>query len=276
VEAFVNRASISQAYRLSLYSRLNAFYAWLVEGGHLEEDRSPMGAVGRPETPSSERPYLTPSEYAALTRAISSDYERRSGRGGRQGIKENEIIWVLPPLTLGAATGLRPSTMRELRVSDFDLEANMLRVPGRDGETGILSRIPLCQMALDSFKEAKAGKSDTDYLFGGARSEQMDTRRLSRTVKRYLRKAGIRPDLNFTACTRHTCASWLMTLGYSTFDVGRMLGHTSLRSTEPYAHLAPMPEELGSEISDYHHRFAEETTALGFFPPVFRARGDNQ
>jgi len=270
VERYVHRASLSQAYRLSLYSRINSFYAWLVAEGFIDESDSPMSAVDRPETPSSERPYLTPSEHAALVSAIRTDYEERVAQGGQEGIKETEIIWVLPPLRFGTATGLRPSKMRQLKVGDVDFETRTLSVPARKDEPEETDRtIPLCPMALDAADEAKTGKRSTDYLFAGARSEQMDTRRLSRTVKRYLREAGVRPDLNFTDCTRHTCASWLMTLGYSSMDLMRLFGYSSLKSTEPYGHLAPSLEELQREPSVYYEDFAEETTALGFYPPVF-------
>jgi len=218
VERYVRRASLSQAYRLSLYSRIKSFYAWLVEEGFIDEGDSPMGAVDR----------------------------------------------------FGTATGLRPSKMKQLKVGDVDFAARTLDVPARKDEPEETDRvIPLCPMALDAADEAKTGKRDTDYLFGGARSAQMNTRRLSRTVKRYLREAGIRPDLNFTDCTRHTCASWLMTLGYSSMDLMRLFGLSSLKSIEPYDHLAPTLEELQREPSAYYEGFAEETTALGFYPPVF-------
>jgi integrase len=270
VERFVRRASLSQAYRLSLYSRINSFYAWLVEEGFIDEEESPMGAVDRPETPSSERPYLTPGEHVRLTTAIRTDYEERRAKGGQEGIKETEIIWVLPPLRFATATGLRPRALARVKVGDVDFDMETLQVPALEESPGDIDRtMPLCPMALDSAREAKTGKRDTDYLFGGARSAQIDPRHLSRTVKKYLREAGVRPDLNFTDCTRHTCASWLMTLGHSSMDLMRLFGLSSLKSIEPYGHLAPTLEELQREPSAYYEGFAEETTELGFYPPVF-------
>jgi integrase len=272
VDRYVNRTTLSKAYRLSLYSRINSFYAWLVEEGFIDEADSPMSDVKRPEAPSSERDYLTPSEHVALVTAIRTDYEERVAQGGQAGIKESEIIWVLPPLRFGTATGLRPSVMKELKVGDVDFDEKTLQVPqtGKDATEGEVDRtIPLCPMALEVAEEAKTGKRDTDYLFRGARSEQIDTRRLSRTVKRYLREAKVRPDLNFTDCTRHTCASWMMTLGYTTLDLMQLFGYETIKSAEPYGHLAPSMEELRYEPSVYYRGFAEETTELGFYPPVF-------
>lgn len=269
ISEYVHRDSISGVYSLDLYSRLDNFYSWLIEQGYLEEDANPMTEVDRPETPAGKKRYLTPTEFVKLTRTIRADYEERSGKKGRRGIKDNEIIWILPPLQFGAATGLRPTAMKKLRVGDVDLEEATLQVPALEDGSGIDREIPLCPMALDAVREAKEEQIDTDFLFSGARSAQLNTQTLSRTVKRYIRGAGVRPDLNFRDCTRHTCASWLTKLGYPTRDVAKMLGHSTLRSTEPYRYLAPSLRELRSGGSDHFENFAEETTEVGFFPPVF-------
>ena len=278
IREYLGRTSISDAYRLSLYSRLNAFYQWLVSEEHIRPGQNPMQDVERPEPPAVERPYLSPEEFAELTYAIEADYEKRSQMEGRQGIKENELIWVLPPLKFATATGLRPGELKHVRAGDIGFEKETLRVPAPDKEPNPAHfdyegddydrKIPLCPMALEVAREAAEGKADSDYLFGGARSEQIDTRRLSRTVKRYVRKTGLDEELNFTNCTRHTCASWLMLLGYPSRELMRLFGYSSVKSTEPYARLAPSLEELQQEPSAFHEEFAEATTELGFFPPA--------
>ncbi|MCS3862714.1 integrase [Salinibacter ruber] len=278
IREYLGRTSISDAYRLSLYSRLNAFYEWLVSEEHIRPGQNPMQDVERPESPEVERPYLSPQEFAELTYAIEADYEKRSQMEGRQGIKENELIWVLPPLKFATATGLRPGELKHVRAGDIGFEKETLRVPAPDKEPNPAHfdyegddydrKIPLCPMALEVAREAAEGKAGSDYLFGGARSEQIDTRRLSRTVKRYVRKTGLDEELNFTNCTRHTCASWLMLLGYPSRELMRLFGYSSVKSTEPYARLSPSLEELQQEPSAFHEEFAEATTELGFFPPA--------
>lgn len=278
IREYLGRTSISDAYRLSLYSRLNAFYQWLVSEEHIRPGQNPMQDVERPEPPAVERPYLSPEEFAELTYAIEADYEKRSQMEGRQGIKENELIWVLPPLKFATATGLRPGELKHVRAGDIGFEKETLRVPAPDKEPNPAHfdyegddydrKIPLCPMALEVAREAAEGKADSDYLFGGARSEQIDTRRLSRTVKRYVRKTGLDEELNFTNCTRHTCASWLMLLGYPSRELMRLFGYSSVKSTEPYARLSPSLEEHQQEPSAFHEEFAEATTELGFFPPA--------
>ena len=268
IRAYLGRESISEAYRLSLYARLNAFYSWLVGQGAITPSENPMGAIERPETPSKERPYLTPTQFTRLVEAIRTDYEERVEGGGRTSVREGEIIWALPPLRFGAGTGLRPSAMKRLRVEDVDFEEEILRVPALEEGPGTDREIPLCPLALEAAQEAARGKIGTDYLFSGARSEQIDTRRLSRIVKRYLRETGIGPEMNFTDCTRHTCASWLTILGYSSSEVTMMLGNSSAKSAEPYQHLGPSMDDLRGEPSAHYQALGEAMEEIGFFPPI--------
>jgi site-specific recombinase XerD len=38
---------------------------------------------------------------------------------------------------------------------------------------------------------------------------------------------------------RHTCAAWLVSSGVSLIEVRHLLGHSTIKMTERYAHLAP-------------------------------------
>ena len=38
---------------------------------------------------------------------------------------------------------------------------------------------------------------------------------------------------------RHTCAAWLISSGVGLIEVRNLLGHSTIRMTEGYAHLAP-------------------------------------
>jgi site-specific recombinase XerD len=62
--------------------------------------------------------------------------------------------------------------------------------------------------------------------------------RISRCFKTAVRKAGINENIHFHSL-RHTFASWLVQKGVSLYEVSRLLGHTNIKTTQIYSHLAP-------------------------------------
>ena len=68
---------------------------------------------------------------------------------------------------------------------------------------------------------------------------------VKRSFASALKKAGIE-NFRFHD-TRHTAASWLVQGGADLYSVQKILGHSSTRTTQRYAHLSP--GYLESEIS---------------------------
>ncbi len=61
-----------------------------------------------------------------------------------------------------------------------------------------------------------------------------------RDVKRSFRTACRRARIqDFRFHDRHTCAAWLVSAGVPLTEVRDLLGHSSIKVTERYAHLAP-------------------------------------
>jgi integrase len=51
---------------------------------------------------------------------------------------------------------------------------------------------------------------------------------------------------------RHTCAAWLVSSGVSLIEVRDLLGHSTIKMTERYAHLAP--ENLRKAVRTLENR----------------------
>ena len=265
--AYVYREDLSDSYSKSLYSRLNAAFNWMEAQGLINADDNPMNEIPKPRVRGKTKSYLEPKEWAALVEEIESDYREKVNRGGRKGIKENEVIWVLPILKFGTATGMRPSEIKKLKVEDIDLEMGRVRVPALDGNKGRGRMVPMCALAEETSCDAMENKKGTDYLFGGSRSETFCTRRLSRVVKKYIKQAdGVKSENDLYAATRHTFASWLAMLGYSPVTIKAVMGHSSLTVTEKYMHVAP--GELDRNMGERYRAFSGKVEAFGFFDSV--------
>ena len=92
---------------------------------------------------------------------------------------------------------------------------------------------------LKSFKERKKMR-DADYVFGDDRPLPLTT--IDRTFKRAIDASGVKSirihDL------RHSCASLLISKGFTIVAVSKRLGHSSTKETlDTYAHLFPTEAE---------------------------------
>jgi site-specific recombinase XerD len=61
---------------------------------------------------------------------------------------------------------------------------------------------------------------------------------VSRKFKRYVLKLGLDDKLHFHSL-RHSFATWLVQDGASIYEVQKLLGHSSIKTTEIYSHLVP-------------------------------------
>jgi len=268
VRAYVHREEISDSYSKSLYSRLHAAFEWMESEGLIDPEENPVTGVKKPRVRDKTKSFLEPGAWMNLVEEIKRDYRKKVSRDGRHGIKENELIWILPILKFGTATGMRPTEIKNLKVRDLNFEMGRVRVPILEGNKGRGRVVPMCPMAEEIALEQSEGKPGTNYLFSGSRSDQFCTRRLSRNVKKYIEKAdGVSDDTDLYTATRHTFASWLAMLGHHATTIKEAMGHSSISVTEDYMHVSPGALDQGRE--DRYERFAEQMREIGFYQSRF-------
>jgi integrase len=140
-------------------------------------------------------------------------------------------------------TGLRNSELWNLRFEDIDLEAEEVRVrAGKRGitKTGKVRRVPLLGLARQAAQWAFDNRR-CDFVWpspkaGEKRGDSSQPHRWHEWVK----AAGIKRRVRFYDL-RHTCATSLMAgwwgPKWAIDDVQQILGHSSAKMTERYAHL---------------------------------------
>jgi site-specific recombinase XerD len=82
----------------------------------------------------------------------------------------------------------------------------------------------------------KAQKSE--FVFTEEDGQPLDVNHIYRHFQVAQKRAGITNTIRFHD-TRHTFASNFMMNGGNLYDLQKLLGHTSIKMTERYAHLAP-------------------------------------
>jgi len=107
-------------------------------------------------------------------------------------------------------------------------------------------------LLTETFKSSKIEfeRTQDEYVFCDDSGKPFT--RLDRSFKTALRRAGIR-NFRFHDC-RHTFSSYWMMSGGDIYKLSKILGHSSVKVTERYAHLSPdygkdTIESLGRRMS---------------------------
>jgi integrase len=164
----------------------------------------------------------------------------RRARGYKEWPTENPDH-LTPIVLLALNTGLRKGEIFNLTWADVDWTLAQLTVRGESDERleGSKSRqtryVPLNREALDTLKAWRAASAEDGYVFPGD-----DGERLIDIKKAWLPVLRAATITNFTFHDlRHTFASKLVMAGVDLNTVRELLGHSDIKMTLRYAHLAP-------------------------------------
>ena len=148
--------------------------------------------------------------------------------------------------------GLRSGEALALRCSDISLERNAILITAYEftDHTGKKIKwvpktfqrraIPMMDRLKQYLTKRLQAVGGSTFIVKG--QDGISDDRLKKLLTTVIAASGlpINGDNKVTAHTcRHTFASHLVMRGVSLYDVSKMLGHTSIKTTEIYAHLAP-------------------------------------
>ena len=158
-------------------------------------------------------------------------------------LKEKEIEVLLhnsnglyPVLYTFLKTGLRKSELINLRWEDIDFQRKCIRVESKEDwrtKTGNTREIPI---ADDLVRILIKLPRTSDYVFLNSNGKKYGFH-LTERVKRLAKSIGIS---NMTVhALRHTFISHLVMNGVDLVSVKELAGHSDIKTTMRYAHLAP-------------------------------------
>ena len=132
--------------------------------------------------------------------------------------------------------GLRISEVTHLKIEDIDSQRMMIRVQqgkGKKDRYTLLSKI-----ALDHLRKYYAQYHPKKWLFNGRKNgESIHPRSLQASFEKAKLKSGILKKATFHTL-RHSFATHLYEQGVGLVHIQRLLGHSSIKTTMIYIHLA--------------------------------------
>jgi len=191
-------------------------------------DENPFKGVRFFQVPDKEPPYLSKDEFQKLINMISEN-------------------WLKDVVITGAMTGMRRGEIINLRWNDVNLKTRTIVVQSSTRyrtKFGKRRVVPINDVVYRIFQN-RWGKIPSEYVFT-LNGRQISGDWFSHKLKDYMKKLDIPKKLNVHSL-RHTFASWLVQSGVSIYEIQKLLGHSDIKVTQIYAHLAP--NELHSVVS---------------------------
>jgi integrase len=179
--------------------------------------KSPADGVGSVRLSQRTPAFLTIEQLQRLVGSLKDDWLRRI-------------------VLFAAMTGARLGEVLNLTWDRVDLEGRVVLIESNLNfrvKCGKIRAIPLNETALQLLQSMAVRDG---LVFRGKRGGKANPNHVSGHFRRAVRNMGLDERLHFHSL-RHTFASLLVQAGISLYQVQQLLGHSSSRVTEMYAHL---------------------------------------
>lgn len=195
----------SRAYVSNVMSIIKSFYSFLSENEYVTTD--PAKGINAVKIDKKAPIYLTQDEMRAL---IETAIDPR----------DNMMVKML------YATGVRVSELVNVKKQDIDVERNTIKVFGKGAKERIVLMPDEMKAQLILYC---GGFSDGQKLF------DLNIRTVERTIKMLAARAGINKKVT-PHKLRHSFATHMLQNGGNVVAIQKLLGHTSLNTTQIYTH----------------------------------------
>jgi integrase/recombinase XerD len=153
-------------------------------------------------------------------------------------IKPFKKSWLM--VSLLYACGMRVSELLELKIENLDFEEKIGKIVQAKGNKDRIFNIPDSLFSALK-KQADSQKRNSEvYLFSGPKGK-LSSRNIQKMVSNAAKKAEIKKGVH-PHTLRHSFATHLMENGVDIRKIQKLLGHSSISTTELYTHLST--EEL--------------------------------
>jgi len=139
-----------------------------------------------------------------------------------------------------ALTGLRLGEIINLQWQAVDLQRKLITVENSGTFQTKSGKVRVLPMGADIermfIRRSTSASGGAGYVFH-RNGYQLNSSYVSHKFKSYVRDLGLNEALHFHSL-RHTNATWLVQSGANIYQVQKLLGHSSVKTTEVYSHLA--------------------------------------
>ncbi len=229
-----NEISVSR-----ILSSVRGFYRFLIR--HQVTTINPWSAVKNPRIPKKILDILDIEEIVSFLECISTSTPTD--------LRDRAMFEVL------YGCGLRVSELTSLKIHNLDEEQGLLRFVGKGDRERITPIGETAMHFLNRYLAAGRGRLEkgkkTDSLFLNAMGLPLSRKGFWKIMKKYAEKSGIKKNI-YPHIFRHSFATHLLQQGADLITVQKLLGHSSISTTEIYTSLSK--EYLKDAYFRFHPR----------------------
>jgi site-specific recombinase XerD len=133
-------------------------------------------------------------------------------------------------LTLTYSVGLRVSEITNLKIEDIDSKRMLINIKNAKGRKDRI--VPLSPVVLGLLRDYFKQYRPKEYLFNGQTTTQYSIGSCQKIYKKYIENHGHIHTL------RHSCATNLLEKGADLVIIQKILGHSSVKTTQIYTHVS--------------------------------------
>ena len=149
-------------------------------------------------------------------------------------------------LTLAYVTGVRRNELLNIRLKDIDRERRLIKIQGKGSKQ---REVPLSENLLGLVEEYYKRYRPSAFLFeGDVPGKTYSESSIQHVVKSAARKAGIKKNIS-THILRHSFATHMLERGVNLKRLQLLLGHSSMKTTSIYLHLADVDKVQLPDLS---------------------------
>ena len=240
VSAFRRSLEAEGKARSTQQRAIAALRSW---GRYVEMERGEDGEFPLPELPKKtqlEPRVLNEAEVERLFEAC---------RGTKPlDVRDAALVEV------GYGCGLRASEICGLKVLDLDFESHLLRTVGKGDKERVVPFLGGAARSVRTYLETARPQLNgrgLPFVFLSCRGRRLSRVDLWRILRRRGEMAGIARARLYPHILRHSFATHLLARGMDMRTLQEMLGHSSIMTTQVYAHF---DREMRDEYDRFHPR----------------------
>jgi len=215
---------------------IKAFYNYLEEEGIIED--SPLRKIRMKFKENIILPKIIPRHEIEKLLSYMYNSRKKKERKHKYILRNIAVVEVL------FATGARVYEISNISRNRVDLESGIIRIMGKGGKERYLpiGDSDVIELLKEYYIHNKEAIERSGYFFTNRNGRRFTEDAIRIMIKKYTKLAGIERHIT-PHMFRHSCATYLIEEGVDISCVQRIMGHSSIKTTQIYIHIA-MKEQI--------------------------------